>query len=73
VSVVCCAGRDLCDGLITRPEDSNQLLCVVLCDLENLMNEEAMAHWEGCRVNTKQTKYSIIELKHNIYVDCRYN
>ena len=33
--------RGLCDELITRPEESYRLWCVV-CDLENLKNEEAM-------------------------------
>ena len=36
------SGRGLCDELITRPEESYRLWCVVLCDLENLMNDEAM-------------------------------
>ena len=33
----CCvlSGRGLCDGLITRPEESYQLWCVVVCDLES--------------------------------------
>ena len=33
---VCCvlSGRGLCDGLITRPEESDRLWCVVVCDLE---------------------------------------
>ena len=36
---VCCeccvlSGRSLCDGLITRPEESYRLWCVVKCDLE---------------------------------------
>jgi len=36
---VCCeccllSGRGLCDGLITRPEKSYRLWCVVVCDLE---------------------------------------
>ena len=36
---VCCeccvlSGRGLCDGLITVPEESYRLWCVVLCDLE---------------------------------------
>jgi len=36
---VCCercmsSGRVLCDGLITRPEESYRLWCVVVCDLE---------------------------------------
>jgi len=28
------SGRGLCDELITRPEDSYRLWCVVVCDLE---------------------------------------
>jgi len=44
---VCCecyvlSSRDLCDELITRSEESYQLWCVVVCDLENLKNEEVM-------------------------------
>jgi len=36
---VCCeccvlSGRGLCDELITRPEGSYRLCCVVVCDLE---------------------------------------
>ena len=36
---VCCecrvlSGRDLCDELVTRPEESYRLWCVVVCDLE---------------------------------------
>ena len=36
---VCCecrvlSGRGLCDELITRPEKSYRLCCVVVCDLE---------------------------------------
>jgi len=34
------SGRGLCDELITRPEESYRLCSVVVCDLENLMNEE---------------------------------
>jgi len=38
---VCCeccvlSGRGLCDELITRPEESYRLWCVVVCDLETL-------------------------------------
>jgi hypothetical protein len=44
---VCCeycvlSVRGLCDELITLPEESYRLWCVVVYDLENLMNEEAM-------------------------------
>ena len=45
---VCCeccvlSGRDLCDELIIRPEESYRRWCVVMCDLENLKNEEVMS------------------------------
>ena len=33
-SVVLRAGRDLCDGLITQPEESYRLRCVVVCNQE---------------------------------------
>jgi hypothetical protein len=36
------SGRGLCDELITRPEESYRLCCVVAYDLENLKNEKAM-------------------------------
>jgi hypothetical protein len=44
---VCCEcfvlpGRGLCDELITRPEESYRLWCVIVCELENLNNEVAM-------------------------------
>ena len=37
--LVCCeccvlSGRGLCDELITRPEESYRMWCVVVCDLE---------------------------------------
>jgi len=28
------SGRDLCDELVARPEESYRLCCVVVCDLE---------------------------------------
>jgi len=45
---VCCdcrmmSGRVLYYELITRPEESYRLWCVVVCSL-NLVNEEALAH-----------------------------
>jgi hypothetical protein len=67
---VCCeccvlSGRGLCDELITRPEESYRLWCVVVCDLENLKNEEAMTRvWsqrgEGkkiCSILTTSVNY----------------
>jgi hypothetical protein len=36
VSCECCVlqGRGLCDGPIPRPEESNRLWCVIVCDAE---------------------------------------
>ena len=56
---VCCEcrvlpGRGLCDELITLPEESYRLWCVVMYDLVNLMNEEAMAHWGVVTPNKKK-------------------
>jgi len=47
------SGRGLCDELITRPEESYRLWCVVVCDLENLKNEEATTHVGSQRHNKK--------------------
>jgi hypothetical protein len=46
VCCMCCvlSGRGLCDGLITRPEESYRLWRVVVCDQETLCDEEATAH-----------------------------
>jgi hypothetical protein len=56
---VCCeccvlSGWGICDELITRPEESYRLWCVVVCDLENLKTEEAMT-----RVGSQRHKKSI--------------
>jgi len=53
------SGRGLCDELITRPEESYRLWCVVLCDLENLKNEEAMTRI-GLQRHSKKKKYIYI-------------
>jgi len=56
---VCCecrvlSGRGLCDELITRPEESCRLWCVVECDLETSRKRRP---WPtgGCRPKSKQT------------------
>jgi hypothetical protein len=42
----CCvlSGRGLCDGPITRPEESYRLWCVTGCDLENRKRPLAKTH-----------------------------
>jgi hypothetical protein len=56
---VCCeccvlSGRDLCDELITRPEESYRVCSVIVCELETSW----MRPWPtgGCRTKSKQTK-----------------
>ena len=39
------SGKDLCIELLTRPEDSIWLLCVVVCDLET--HGGPQRHWGG--------------------------
>ena len=54
------SGRGLCDELITRPEDSYRLWCVV-CDLEktNLANEEDQSPLGGYRVKREKNLNNI--------------
>jgi len=56
----CCvlSGRGLCDELIIRPEKSYRLWCVVVCDLQNLKNEEAMMR-VGSKGHSKKRIYKI--------------
>jgi hypothetical protein len=51
---VCCewyvlSGRGLCDELITRPEESYRLWCVVGCDLET--SQRRPRPNQGCRAD----------------------
>jgi len=45
------SGRGLCDELITRPEESYRLSCVVLCDLETSRIGAAYIYDSSLRVN----------------------
>jgi len=64
------SGRGLCDELITRPEESYRLWCVVVCDLENLVNEEAMTRVgsQGHRIYIYIYIYIYIGFKTFFYV-----
>ena len=44
VSCKCCVllGRTPCDELITRPEESYRLWCVVVCDLETSLGSSTI-------------------------------
>ena len=47
------SGRGLCDGLITRPEESYRLWRVVVCDQE-ISNEDAIARYGAVKNTTKR-------------------
>jgi len=56
---VCCEcyvlpGRGLCDELITRPEESYRLWCVVVCDLET---SRMRRPWPALGRNAKKDHY----------------
>jgi len=51
------SGRGLCDELITRPEESYRLCCVVVCDLEtSRMGAPYIYDISHLRVNNNNTK-----------------
>jgi hypothetical protein len=71
---VCCdcfvlSGRDLCDELITRPEESYRLWCVIVRELENLKNEEVMTRVGSQRHRKKKIDNGLLWPKH--VVSCK--
>ena len=66
---VCCdccvlSGRGLCDGLITRPEESYRLWCVVVCDLEKPRGRGGHSPRLGCKRHKKNGACLIINKKY---------
>jgi len=66
---VCCkccvlSGRGLFDELITRPEESYRLWCVVMCDLETTKilvdDEEDKAHYGA--IAPREKKYILLKV-----------
>jgi len=58
---VCCeccvlSGRGLCDELITRPEESYRLWCVVVCDLETSLMRRPWPTGGFCARNKQTNK-----------------
>jgi hypothetical protein len=47
------SGRGFCNGLITRPEESYRLRCVVVCDLETSRMRRPWPNG-GCRAKGKK-------------------
>jgi len=53
------SGRGLCDELITRPEGSYRLCCVVVCDLEtSRIGAPYIYDISSLRVNSLQEAFS---------------
>jgi len=73
---VCCdccvlSGRGLCDELITRPEESYRLCCVVVCDLETSWTRRPWPNG-GCRARNKQINdisYSVLTVLLTVCLD----
>jgi hypothetical protein len=54
---VCCeccvlSGRGLCDGAITRPEESYRMWRFVVCNQETSQNEEPKARYRAVKIQT---------------------
>ena len=62
----CCvlSGRGLCDELITSPEGSYRLWCVVVCDLETCRMRRPWPTWGG-RAESPKTNYVLDLIMHN--------
>jgi len=55
------SGRGLCDELITRPEESYRLCCVVVCDLEtSRMDAPYIYIYDISRLRVNRSQDSIV-------------
>jgi hypothetical protein len=50
------SGRGLCNELITLPEESYRLWCVVVLWSRNLVNEESLAYWRTVAPKERKTE-----------------
>jgi len=67
------SGRGLCDELITRPEESYRLCCVVVCDLEtSRMGASYIYDISRLRVNIKRNLIVKLCLIFDIFVNCNW-
>ena len=59
----CCVlpGRGFCDGLITRPEESYRLWCVVVCDLEKPQEWGGHSPRLGCKRHKKKNCWYLVK------------
>jgi len=52
------SGRGLCDELITRPEESYRMWCILVCDLETSWMRRHWPTW-GCRAKKRSDSYGL--------------
>ena len=65
------SGRVLCEGPITRPEDSYRLCCVLVCDLESSWMRRRSSPGELWRHTIKETHTGAIHNKFCILIGLR--
>jgi hypothetical protein len=63
VCCVCLSGRGLCDGLITRPEESYRLCHVIVCDVETSKTEEAKTRKWVVKASKRRGRIDLIQSK----------
>ena len=64
------SGRGLCDELITRPEESYRLCCVVVCDIEtSRMGAPYMYDISRLRVNISATYNTFPDIPYEVSLD----
>jgi len=61
------SGKGLCDELITRPEESYRLCCVVVCDLEtSRMGAPYIYDISHLRVNADETNVLAVQTHNKV-------
>jgi hypothetical protein len=61
------SGRGLCDGLITRPEESYRLWCVLVCDqVTSGMRTLKLARVVKCQIEKKKV-VKVYGLEHQLF------
>ena len=67
----CCvlSGRGHCDGLITRPEESYRVWCVVVCDLETSWMRSPWPTGRGGAIAPKTKSGNIVHQGVHVFVD----
>jgi hypothetical protein len=67
------SGRGLCDELITRPEESYRLCCVVVCDLEtSRIGAPYIYDISNLRVNVIGLQDSVIKCSLEIFEEINF-